>query len=69
MLARTKHLLSVVTAVLSVGHVSGQCVSVTNVNWNPCRRDTCAEALIFFRLRQEADVSAAGGLAASRSGI
>ncbi|CAN0489959.1 unnamed protein product, partial [Ectocarpus sp. 8 AP-2014] len=53
MFARPKHHLIPVLALLSMGHVSGQCVSTPYVSWHPCYQSTCDQALVFFRIHRE----------------
>ncbi|CAN0265590.1 unnamed protein product, partial [Ectocarpus fasciculatus] len=61
MFAGTKHRLVAVLALLSIGHVSSQCISAPYVAWYPCGTpgvlvpSACYRARLFFHIHREAD--------------
>ncbi|CAN0140511.1 unnamed protein product [Ectocarpus sp. 12 AP-2014] len=59
MFARPKHHLIAVLALLSMGHVSGQCISTSSEGWYPCGipstwyPQSCDRAVLYFHIRRE----------------
>lgn len=60
MFSGTKYLFSAAMALQSMGHVFGQCVTTSNVNWYSCGPSyfyACDDALLSFAIRWDANVS------------